>query len=427
MSAGERLLTLYRAAGRLVEPIAPALLGWRRRRGKEHPLRWSEKLGKASLPRPEGTLAWLHGASVGETAALSPLVEALCAEGFAVLVTSGTTTSARMLQTRLPAGAMHQFAPLDLPGPTRRFLDHWRPAFAMIAESELWPGWIEATHRRGAPLFIVNARMSERSYGRWRRRPALISAMLSRIAMVFARTREDGERFLDLGAPRVVVAGNLKYDAPALPADPAALAELGAAIGARATWAAASTHEGEEQIALDVHRALAPRFPDLLTLIAPRHPERGEAVSALARAAGLKVTRRSLGERPGPQTQVHVIDTIGELGLVYRVVGAAFVGGSLVQRGGQNPIEPARLGVAALHGPHVSNFTEDYALLDAQGGGVPVADAQALAVALAGFLGAPARLRAAGRAASEAVESRMGATRRILSELAALADAPEPP
>lgn len=424
-TSGELLLALYRGAGRLAQPFAPTFLGFRRRRGKEHPVRWREKLGKPSLARPNGALVWLHGASVGESVALLPLVEALCAQGMAALVTSGTAASARMMQTRLPAGAMHQFAPLDTPQATAAFLDHWRPAFGMIAESELWPTWLVEARARAIPMFLVNARMSERSYGRWRKRPALIGAMLGRVAAVFARTREDGERYLDLGAKRVELTGNLKFDVAAPPADPAALAGLAAAIGARAVWAAASTHPGEEEAALGVHTALKRRFPDLLTLIAPRHPERADAVAALAQEAGLTVARRSLGEPITPEVDIYLFDTIGELGLVYRLAGVAFVGATLAPIGGHSPVEAAKLGAAILHGPRVEKAQEDYDMLDAAGGAIPVADAAGLAGALAGLLGDPARMRAVGRAANIAVERQTGATRRILTALAAFRDPPD--
>lgn len=418
LDSGELLLATWRGVGRAAQPFAPAFLGWRRRRGKEHPVRWREKLGKPSLPRPDGELVWLHGASVGETVALLPLVEALCGKGLAILVTSGTVASARMMQTRLPAGAMHQFAPLDTPGATAAFFEHWRPAFGMLAESELWPGWLSEAGKRSVPMFLVNARMSERSYGRWRRRPSLIAAMLRRIAIVFARTREDGERYLDLGAARVEVAGNLKFDVPAPPADPAALARLAAAIGSRAVWAAASTHPGEEEAALGVHTALKRRFPDLLTLIAPRHPERAEAIAALAREAGLTVARRSADEPILNGTDVYLFDTIGELGLVYRLAGVAFVGATLAPIGGHSPVEAAKLGAAILHGPRVEKAQEDYDMLDKAGGALPVADAAGLAAALAGLLGDPARMRSVGRAANIAVDNQTGATRRILAALA---------
>jgi 3-deoxy-D-manno-octulosonic-acid transferase len=422
MDLGEPLLALYRVFGRAATPFTPVLLNLRRRRGKEHPTRWSEKLGKPSLPRPLGGLVWLHGASVGETVALLALAQAFCSQGHAVLMTSGTVASARMMEARLPAGAMHQFAPLDTPRAAGAFLDHWRPAFGMIAESELWPTWLYEAKARSIPMFLVNARMSERSFKRWRARPDLIGAMLKRVDAVFARSREDGERYLDLGARRVEVAGNLKFDVAAPPADPAALAALAAAIGARAVWAAASTHPGEEEAALAAHAQARGRFPDLLTVIAPRHPERGEAVAALARQAGLAVARRSRGETPGPGIDIYLVDTIGDLGLVYRVAPVALVGATLAPIGGHNPVEAAKLGVAILHGPRVEKAQEDYDMLDAAGGAIPVADASGLAAALTRLIGEPARMRAVGRAAHEAVAQREGATRRVLSALSQRAE-----
>lgn len=417
MARGRLLVAAWRGLGHALTPAAPALIGWRRRRGKEHPARWPERLGRASLPRPEGPLVWLHGASVGETLALTPLVGALTGDGAAALVTSGTLTSAQMLATRLPAGAMHQFAPLDLPRVVDRFLDHWRPQALVLAESELWPTTLDSARRRGVPTLLVNARMSERSFARWSRLPAAIGALLARVDLVLARTDLDAGRFAALGARRVAVAGNLKYDVAPLPADPRELADLSARIGARPLWAACSTHEGEEAIALAAHVALASRFPDLLTIIAPRHPGRGPAIAELARSEGLAVARRAAGETIAG-AQVYVADTIGELGLVYRLAGLAFVGGSLIPRGGQNPVEPARLGCAVLHGPHVTNFLEDYALLAAARGARQLADPEALAVTLVELIGQPARLRAMGRAAAEAVERQGGATQRIRAALA---------
>ncbi|MBL8588380.1 MAG: 3-deoxy-D-manno-octulosonic acid transferase, partial [Methylobacteriaceae bacterium] len=293
----------------------------------------------------------------------------------------------------------------------------WRPNALMIAESELWPTLIDAARRRGVPILLVNARMSERSHRRWRRVPSAIGALLSRLDLVLARTAADAQRFADLGAPRVAVAGNLKYDGAAPPADAAELADLSARIGGRPVWAAASTHDGEEAIALGVHRALAARFPDLLTIVAPRHPERGEAVAAQARAAGFRLSRRAAGEPVGPDVDVYLVDTIGDLGLVYRLASVAFLGKSLAGDGGQNPIEAAKLGCAVLHGPHVANFAEDFAMLDAARGALETPDPEALAVALARLLGDPARLRAMGRAASEAVEREGGATQAILRAL----------
>ena len=307
------------------------------------------------LSRPAGRLIWLHGASVGEAVSLLPFVERITRAGASALVTTGTVTSAALLAQRLPAGALHQYAPLDSPFFLRRFLAHWRPDAALIAESELWPNMIVELKRAGSPLAMVNGRISERSFDRWRRAPGFIAELLSRFDLCLARSESDGERLIALGAPRVLVAGDIKFDAPALPADRRELAELSGLTSGRQIWIAASTHEGEERIAAEAHKRLVEVFPDALTLIAPRHPERGEEICAKWRRWAC-LALRSRGERPGPGTAVYICDTIGELGLFYRLAGVVFVGKSFAGGGGQNPIEPARLASAILHGPMVGNF-----------------------------------------------------------------------
>lgn len=354
---------------------------------------------------------------MGETISLLPLVERLTQRGIAALVTSGTKTSAAIMARRLPAGAFHQYAPLDAPAYWRRFHDYWRPDLALVAESELWPNLVVETHRAGVPLVLVNARLSARSHARWRRLPGAIHALLSRIDLVLAQTRDDAERIADLGAPRVGITGNLKYDVPAPPADPAEVAALTGMIGARPVWIAASTHPGEEEAALAAHRALAARRPDLLTLIAPRHPQRGEEVAALAADHGLSATRRAAGLWPDRASNVHIVDTIGELGLFYRLAPIVFVGGSLVPHGGQNPIEPAKLGGAILTGPHVRNFTEVYGALDAAGGCWRVPDAEHLALALARLVEHPAEMRELARAGAQAVMQLGGAMERTMQAI----------
>ena len=417
MTSRSALLSAYRGATILFAPFGPMLLEWRRGRGKEDAGRLRERLGHASQPRPAGPLAWLHGASVGEGVALLPLVEQLRARGFHVLVTTGTVTSAQVLAQRLPGGAIHQFVPLDVPSYLQRFLDHWRPDLAMLAESEIWPNLIDETTRRGTPLVLVNARLSERSFQRWQRFPAAISALLRRVDLCLAQTRDDAARLMLLGAPRVHVAGNLKFDVAALPVDPARLAELSAMIGPRPVWVAASTHAGEEDIALQVHGALVQRFPNLLTIIVPRHAERGADIAMLCAIDGHLAGLRSRGDMPTNETGVYIADTMGELGLFYRVTSLVFVGKSLASKGGQNPIEPAKLGSAILHGPHVANFSEVYDMLDRSQGAIEVGDADTLARTLNMLLSDTAMLRRIARAASETVEELGGASTNIMQAL----------
>ena len=411
------LLTLYSGLTRLLTPLGPALLNWRKKRGKEDARRMGERLGHASIARPKGTLAWLHGASVGEALALLPLVDALRAKSFNVLITTGTVSSAQILAQRLPPGAIHQYIPLDLPSCVKRFLDHWRPDLAMIAESEIWPNLIMGTSARAIPLVMVNARLSERSFERWQKMPGFISALLKRVDLCLAQTRDDAARLMMLGAPRVQVAGNLKFDAPAPPADSTKLAEVTAMIGPRPVWVAASTHGGEEEIILAVHRHLVKRFPDLLTIIVPRHANRGAQIVELAAANEIEAGLRSRGDHPVAGRGVYVADTMGELGLFYRVASLIYVGKSLGAEGGQNPIEPAKLGGAILHGPHVANFAEVYETLDHAGAAIMVADADTLARTLALLLSDPAALRRMARAAAEAVENLGGAAANVMQAL----------
>jgi 3-deoxy-D-manno-octulosonic-acid transferase len=407
----------YRLVSAAATPLAPLLLAQRRRRGKEHPGRLSERRGQASLARPRGPLVWVHGASVGEIAAVLPLVEHLSGLELGVLVTSGTVTSSGLAEQRLPRGVIHQFVPLDAPRYVRRFLGHWRPDLVLLVESDLWPNMIIETSARRVPMIVVNGRLSEASFHRWRRLPTMIVGLLGRLDLCLTSTPADASRFTELGAPRVLTTGNLKFDAPDLPADRDKLADLRAAIGSRPVIAAASTHAGEEAAVIEAHRRLRGGFPGLLTLIAPRHPERGLGVVELARATGLKAALRSRGERPGTTTEVYVADTVGELGLLYRLTPLVFIGGSLVRHGGQNPIEAAKLGAAILHGPHIWNFAEVYAALDAAHGAEQINDAETLASALAGWLNDPAAGARSADAARVTVEGLGGAFERTLQSL----------
>ena len=413
-------LIAYRTASFLATPLAGPILAMRLRRGKEDPRRIGERRGLTRLARPPGPLVWLHGASVGEAAVLLPFVERITRTGATALVTTGTLTSAALLAQRLPAGALHQYAPLDSPLFVRRFLRHWRPDAALVAESELWPNMIVELKRSGSPLAMVNGRISERSLSRWMKAPRFIAALMKDFDLCLARSERDGERLVALGAPRVLVVGDVKFDAPTLPADRRELAELAGLTSGRQIWIAASTHEGEEMIAAAAHRRLRQVFPDALTLIAPRHPDRGEAVLRQLEAQGLVCALRSRGDAIGPGTAVYVCDTIGELGLFYRLAGVVFVGKSFVGGGGQNPIEPARLACAILHGPMVANFADAYAALDDADGALAVARPEDLGDALIALFVNAARLRAMARAAGDTVERRAGAVDRSMRALKAV-------
>lgn len=412
------VLAAYRTVtGALGPRLAPRVLKRRLKAGKETAGRIAERRGEPGAPRPRGPLVWVHGASVGEFVAALPLVEQLCRDGVNVLMTTGTVTSAALAAGRLPPGALHQFVPLDVPAFVTRFLDHWRPDLALLVESELWPNTILTATAHRVPLVLVNGRMSTRSFAMWRRLPRTIAGLLSRFELCLVRSRDDQERFAALGAPRIRVTGNLKFDVPALAVDEAGLAALRDATRGRTVVAAASTHPGEDQAVVDAHRRLRVAHPGLLTVIAPRHPQRGGDVAATAAAAGLTAVRRSHGAVPGSDTDVYVFDTLGELGLVYRLADTVFMGGSLVPHGGQNPIEALKLGAAVLHGPHIGNFADTYADLGRDGGAVAVSDAASLAAAIAALLDDAGHRSAVADRGRRTVEDLSGALARTTAAL----------
>lgn len=411
------LFKAYRTVTAVLEPAVLGLLYWRRHKGREEKSRLGERQGYPSRQRPMGHLVWVHGASIGETLSLLPIVERLTQRGLAVLVTSGTRTSASLIARRLPPGAVHQFVPLDVPRYVRRFLDHWQPDLALVAESEIWPNTIMALEERHIPLVLVNGRMSDRSFQRWQKMPGVIKSLLERFALCMAQTQDDAERLARLGAPRVVMTGNLKFDAAPPPADPRVVAHMSGLIAGRPVWLAASTHAGEESAIIAVHRAIAKRHPHLLTIIAPRHPHRGPEVASIATQGGLRASRRSEGIHPDRATDVYVADTVGEMGLFYRLSPVVVMGGSLVAHGGQNPIEPAKLGAAILHGPHVHNFEDVYAAIDLARGALMVNDSAALARAVSELLTNTALTRDMARAAGDAVQSLGGAVERTMQSI----------
>jgi 3-deoxy-D-manno-octulosonic-acid transferase len=359
-------LRLYAAAAAALAPVAPTWLARRVRLGKEDPRRWPERLGEAGVPRPAGRLAWLHGVSVGESLSLLPLVARLTEERpeVSVLVTSGTRASADLLGARLRGRALHQYAPLDTPAAVARFLDAWRPEIGVLVESELWPNLILAAKARGVRLALISARMSEKSAANWRRVPAAARTLLGAFDLILARDEAAARRFAGLGG-QVAGLADLKFGAPPLPIDPAALTAARAATAGRSVVLAASTHPGEDALVLDAFRTAHDKGDGVL-IIAPRHAERGGDIAALAAERGLAVSRRSIGGQPGDGA-VHVADTVGELGLWYSLAGLAVVGGSLAPGiGGHNPLEPARLGCPFISGPHVRDWPV-YGALEAAG------------------------------------------------------------
>jgi 3-deoxy-D-manno-octulosonic-acid transferase len=410
-------LRFYRKLSSAMVPLSPALINRRLKLGKEDPARVGERRGVSADVRPVGPLVWIHGASVGEVLAAAALIEKLRALNLRILLTSGTVTSAAIVAKRFPPDVIHQYVPYDSPRYVARFLDHWRPSLALFIESDLWPNLILSSAARRLPMVLINGRMSHRSFPRWRRVSGTISALLGRFELCLAQSRLDGERFAALGSRNVTVTGNLKLDVPAPPADAGKLERLMSVTRGRPVVVAASTHPGEEEILVETHKSLAGFFPKLLTVIVPRHADRGEAIARMIAASGLNAALRSREELPIAATDIYVADTMGEMGLFYRLAPIVFMGGSLVAHGGQNPIEAVKLGASIVHGPHVFNFTDVYEALDAAGG-ARKADTQEALVKQLGQLLADPKVREAQLAASERVVEQLGgALERTLTAL----------
>lgn len=410
-------LRMYRRLARGLVPLAPVLIKRRLKQGKEDPARVGERRGLSRDVRPHGPLVWIHGASVGEVLAAAALIERLRDLNLRILLTSGTVTSAAIVAKRFPPDVIHQYVPYDSPRYVARFLDHWKPSLALFIESDLWPNLILAGAARRVPMVLINGRMSPRSFPRWRRMQGTISALLSRFDICLAQSKTDAERFSALGGRDVVTTGNLKLDVPAPPADPAKLERLMAMTRGRPIIVAASTHPGEEEMLVAAHRSLAGFFPQLLTVIVPRHPDRGSSITGLITASGLKPALRSRDELPTAATDVYVADTMGELGLFYRLSDIVFMGGSLIHHGGQNPIEAIKLGAAIVHGPHVFNFADVYEALD-HSGGARQADTQELLIKQLGqLLADPALRQKIQRSGAGVVEDLGGALNRTMTAL----------
>jgi 3-deoxy-D-manno-octulosonic-acid transferase len=423
------LLKTYGGITSAARPLVGPLLRHRERKGKEDGARLMERRGVASLARPNGPLVWVHAASVGETNAVLPVISALRAArpDMTVLLTTTTVTSARLAEDRLPTGTLHQYVPLDAASYASAFLDHWRPDLAVFTESEIWPGLILAIGERRIPLALVNARMSPKSYKSWQRLTGISGPLFSRFSVILAQNEKLARWFRDVGGRVVVPVGNLKADAPPPPVDRASHAVLMAALGERPRLLAASTHEGEEVIVAQAHGLLAEQFAGFCTLIAPRHPERGPAIAASLSALGLRVALRSRDEPLTGETQVYIADTIGELGTLFASVPIAFMGGSLIDRGGQNPLEPVSLGAAVLTGPSVHNFRDEYRALEAAGGSATITDAASLATKVSALLREPDEREAMVAAAREAVDRLKGALARTVATLLPLLPPVLPP
>ncbi|MCP4315652.1 MAG: 3-deoxy-D-manno-octulosonic acid transferase [Hyphomicrobiales bacterium] len=409
-------LTAYRWAGAAIYPFVGCYLALRATKGKEEHSRRRERYGFASVERPDGPVVWAHAASVGETTAVVPLIEEVIKRGIFVVLTTGTVTSATVARERLGDQVIHQYVPLDLKPAVSRFLDHWNPDLALIAESEIWPMTMLELGARRMPQVLVNGRLSDRSFASWRKRPQLAEALFENLSLVVAQSDEDAERFRALGARPVAVSGNLKVDTEPPPWDETELRRLTQRIGNRGVWAAVSTHAGEEAIAADVHESLNPRHK-VLTIIVPRHPERADEIQSMLVSRGLNVARRSHGNAITSETQIYLGDTIGEMGLYLKLASIAFVGRSLTSDGGQNPLEPAMLDCAILSGRNVQNFRDSYRTLLKNGGARLVNDGEMLAKSVDFLLANRRATEKMRTAAKKTVDELSGALPRTVRAL----------
>jgi 3-deoxy-D-manno-octulosonic-acid transferase len=388
------LLTVYEYAIRAGKPFLEYLLSARARKGKEEEARLDERRGAASRPRPSGRLVWIHAASVGEAQSALILIDALGKRetGVHVVVTSGTVTSAQLMARRLPPFAFHQYAPLDHPEWTGRFLDYWKPDLALWMESELWPNILRGMKKRNIPAILINARLSEKSFGHWMRGKGMARAVLQCFSLILTQTENDAARFKTLGAENVIASDNIKYSAAPLPCDPVSLSGLKLTLGERPRWVYASTHAGEENLACRMHKRLRQTIPDLLTIIVPRHPQRREDVAGICYEEGMKFKLRSNNMAlPTPDDDIYIADTLGELGLFYSLSPIAMIGRSFSNDGGggHNPIEAAQLGCAVITGPNNQFQRQIYDDMQAQSAVVEAQDEEELFAVLREMLTEP--------------------------------------
>lgn len=416
------LLWLYKKLMTLGVPAIRLVLARRVKEGKEDASRLGERMGVPSHPRPAGSVIWVHVASVGEAQSMLPLIDLILRQfpAASVLVTSITVTSASLLQSRLPERAFHQYLPVDNPAWVRAFLDHWQPNLALWAESELWPNMLHTVWKRRLPLALINARMSPKSHRNWIYARKSIQELLAAFTVILCQTMDDASRYLNLGARSVAVTGNIKFSADPLPCDEADLRALREKTAGRPIWLYASTHDGEESLACALHKSLAQEIPNLLTIIAPRHPARGDAIFALCAQEGLRTCRRGETKNlPAPNDQIYLADTMGELGLLYRIAPVSCIGRSfsLDGGGGHNPLEAALLGSAVLHGPHVQNLQQIFDDMDRDGAALCLKNPEEMVLTLRRVLTSPDELKSRAEKAYAFAQERRQVLAHIVEEL----------
>ncbi|MBS0236164.1 MAG: 3-deoxy-D-manno-octulosonic acid transferase [Proteobacteria bacterium] len=353
------LLHLYTLLSYLATPFLPLLVLKRWWHGKEIPGRWLERFGISHTKRPRGKLVWLHAASVGEVNSIVPVINELhkVRPDWHFLITTITVTGNQAALKGLDKTAIIQFLPMDAPPYIALFLRRWQPDLALFVDSEIWPNLLRSIKKHSITLILLNARMSTKSFNKWSNYPKTAATLVQLFDLIFPSTKIDHERFANLGARNITYIGHLKYSTPPLTYNEENLQQLKAQIGLRPVFLCSSIHHGEISVCLSIHSSLRQKYPQLLTIIAPRHPEDGKAIIAAAIKQGINSTQRSKNGKINDKAEIYVADTIGELGLWYRLTPMAFIGGSLIDHGGQNMLEPARLACVPIVGPHIHNFT----------------------------------------------------------------------
>ena len=410
------LFSLYQAATALASLAMPWWLSHRVQRGKESALRWRERFGETKAA-PTTVDVWCHAASIGETVSVLPLLREIAARGMRVVLTTGTVTSEQMVREQLPIGIVHQFAPLDFKPWVSAFLNTWQPKLALRVDSELWPTTLQALAVRQIPIVQLNARLSERAAQNWARFPAFAHDTFSRLSLVLAQSDADRRRYENLGAASCVCRGNLKMDQPDLPFSDAELSTLQSQIGRRPVWLAASIHPGEDDIIARAHSNILERFPDALVIVVPRHAERGSEIARVFASCGHHVAMRSSQTAVETTHSAYVADTMGELGLFYRLARIVFIGKTFAVGGGQNPAEAAQIGCSLLWGPDMSNFQEVADDLVAQHAANQLTMPAQLGPAVAAMLADQKKVNAMSTAGRSYVHASRGALQRVLDDL----------
>jgi 3-deoxy-D-manno-octulosonic-acid transferase len=412
-------MSIYRILTNLGLPLIWFYLSRRLAKGKESQLRFTERLGNASMPRPEGLVVWVHGASVGESLSILPLIERLRTDHpeWNVLVTTGTVTSASLMVERLPDGAFHQFVPVDRVAYLSKFFNHWKPNLALWIESEFWPNIISLSANLNVPMVLLNGRISDKSYKNWKCFPNLIKEILSGFSLCLGQSKREAFRLSELGATNSKSVGNLKYSTPPLTANQEAMKKLSVLIGKRPCWLASNTHKGDEEIVGRIHKTIKDKRPEVLSIIVPRHPGRGIAIAETLKSMGLNVALRSANGALNTSTDIYIADTLGELGIFYRLAPVVYIGKSLVSVGGQNPLEAARLHCAIVFGKRMDNFKEIATKFIKKNACIEVSDEASLLKTIERLIETPEECHQLAIAAQKITDDQSGVLEAVLHEL----------